>query len=288
MSTENNVIVPENPLLIQNTAGQWEQETQSRRSNLIEAVVVMAAIQICFWAIWFPLEIAYQGTSLDNLGEDIAIGILGVLLIFIVLRSPFKHRDTLKAWGLGDPRYVINQIRHGNKKIRGFFIGFLLFLIIVLIVVFILIWPDIAHYLFKTDKTAAKAFEATPTGIVLIIVLAIVLALFLGLFVIRYNNFLHALKVALVVCVILCVPLLLFALGIAYATNTPIQINPANFIENFAGYIFYGAAQQLLFASYFGTRFRKAFTPTRELPDPAHTTSKEERGCGKKELLSHF
>ena len=119
----------------------------------------------------------------------------------------------------------------------------------------------------------------------LIIVLAIVLALFLGLFVIRYDNFLHALKVALVVCVILCVPLLLFALGIAYATNTPIQINPANFIEDFAGYIFYGAAQQLLFASYFGTRFRKAFTPTRELPDPAHTTSKEERGLWKKRIV---
>ena len=102
-----------------------------------------------------------------------------------------------------------------------------------------MIWPDIAHYLFKTDKPQQKFLKPHLLGFAYYRFSNCFSVIF-GAIRHPYNNFLHALKVALVVCVILCVPLLLFALGIAYATNYPDSNQPANFIKISRGIYFMG------------------------------------------------
>ncbi|HMF34062.1 MAG TPA: hypothetical protein VKK79_21740, partial [Candidatus Lokiarchaeia archaeon] len=241
-----------NRLLIQNTAGQWEQETKSRKANLIELVLAQGLLQLVMWAVWFPNLLAG-----NNIGVDVAYGLLAILGIFVLLLSPFRHRDTLKGWGIGDARYVINRLRNGGTRTRVFFISIIAILIVVAIVAFELLFPKIFHFM-GINESAAAAFQATPLGSVVVVVLAVVIALFLGIVVIRYDNFLNALKMAFVVIVILGIPLLLLALVVN--PNVLSTIDPGNFAIGFAGYIFWGALQQLLFASYFGTRFRKAFS----------------------------
>ncbi|HMF34303.1 MAG TPA: CPBP family glutamic-type intramembrane protease, partial [Candidatus Lokiarchaeia archaeon] len=133
------------------------------------------------------------------------------------------------------------------------------------------------------NESAAAAFQATPLGSIVVVVLAVVIALFLGIVVIRYDNFLNALKMAFVVIVILGIPLLLLALIVN--PNVLSTIDPGNFAIGFAGYIFWGALQQLLFASYFGTRFRKAFSPSIQIAEPATAKREEEKALYKKRIV---
>jgi hypothetical protein len=118
---------------------------------------------------------------------------------------------------------------------------------------------------------------------VAIVVLAVVVALFLGLVVIRYDNFLSALKMSFVIILILGTPLLLFALSLN--PNVLSTVNPGEFAIGVAGYVFWGALQQFLFASYFGTRFRKAFSPAVPLADPATAKRAEEKALYKKRIV---
>lgn len=261
---------------IQNVAGQWEQETKSRTWNVLEPVIAMALIQVVMWGLWFPLELAGNDT-----GETIAYAALGGLGVYFLLVSPFLHKDTLKGWGLGDPRHVIERLRHGDAKSKAFFIGILSALVVVAIVAFFLLWPDIADALGLMDETEAVTFQQTPTGPVVIALLAIVVALFLGLVVIRYDNFLNSLKMAFIIIGLLGVPLFLLALAIGDLSG----VTAEEFAIGVLGYIFWGALQQFLFASYFGTRFRKAFSPAQALEDPETATPSEEAPLRKKRIV---
>ncbi len=99
--------------LIQNTAGQLEQEMKSRRYNLYELILAQAFLNVIFWAIWYPAELA------DNdLGRYISYGLLGVLGIIMLLTSPFRHRDTLK--GLAILAMLLIRFAMGQRRARSF------------------------------------------------------------------------------------------------------------------------------------------------------------------------
>ncbi len=264
--------------LIQNTAGQLEPEMKSRRYNLYELVLAQAILNVIFWAIWYPAELA------DNsLGKTISYGLLGVLAIGFLLTAPFRHKDTLKGLGIGDPRHVIDKIRNGRKKSKIFFIFILCLWIAIGILALEFLWPEIADALFNMSDIEAHLFQSTALGIVVIPLLGIILAILLGLFVVRYDNFLNALKMALIIIVVLGIPLTLLAVYLQ--PTVLLTVDWGEFALGVLGYIFWGAVQQLAFASYFGTRFRKAFSPAIEVAIPGKPTRKEEKAMYAKRFV---
>ncbi len=264
--------------LIQNTAGQLEPEMKSRRYNLYEAILAQAFLNVVFWAIWFPAELT------DNdVGRYISYGLLGALVIFGLLTAPFRHRDTLKGWGIGDPRHIINKIRNGPKKSKIFFIFILCLLIAIGIVALWFLWTEIADSVLNMNEASALAFQATPLGIIVIPLIGVVIALFLGLVVIRYDNFLNALKMALIIILILGVPLT--GLALYLQPNVLSTVDWGDFAIGVLGYIFWGAIQQVAFASYFGTRFRKAFSPAIEVANPGKPTRQDEKAMFAKRFV---
>ncbi|MBD3188032.1 hypothetical protein GF325_14440 [Candidatus Bathyarchaeota archaeon] len=236
-----------------NVAGELEQDMFSRKANFIEAVLMMSLLQIIMWGVWFPLDI---------MGKDPLVSyiILGCLALFM-FTSPIIHRDTLKGWGMGDPRYIIKSIKEGgNTRVK------ILIPVITLPVVagiaFVLFWADLADALdLGTDVID---WQDSIGGKIGIFGIGAAMGFLLIFFVIRLDNFLNALKVALLVIAILGSSL--FLLIIAFDPDAFVDFDVGGFFLNFLGYIFWGALQQFLFAGYFGTRFRKGFTPAIESP----------------------
>ncbi len=135
------------------------------------------------------------------------------------------------------------------------------------------------------SEASALAFQATPLGMIAIPLLGVVVALFLGLFVIRYDNFLNALKMAVIIILILGIPLT--GLALYLQPNVLSTVDWGDFALGVLGYLFWGALQQVLFASYFGTRFRKAFSPAIEVATPGQPTRQEEKALyGKRFMVS--
>ncbi|MHA1731327.1 MAG: CPBP family intramembrane glutamic endopeptidase [Promethearchaeota archaeon] len=260
---------------VQNVAGQWEQETKSRKWNLVEPVLAMALIQVVMWGIWFPMELAN-----DKNAENVAYILLGAIVLLFPIMSPFLHKDTLKGWGIGDPRHVIQKIREGDAKTKAFFTGIVALFVVVALVALLTLWEDAAGFM-GIDRDVARHMKTTPGGLAEIVLIAILLGLFVGLVVVRYDNFLHSLKVAFVVIAALGVPLLILAVFVGDFS----KVTLGGFAIGVFGYIWWGAIQQLAFASYFGSRFRKAFSPAQELEDPEHATREEERKLYKKRAV---
>jgi hypothetical protein len=92
----------------------------------------------------------------------------------------------------------------------------------------------------------------------------VVSVLFVTLF-IRYENFVSAFIMAMRIAL----PFLLLLLLSAYLLNGPGALrnfDPTLFTVNVFLYLFWGTFQQLGFASYLGTRMRKAFAPAAMVP----------------------
>ncbi|MEX2685071.1 MAG: CPBP family glutamic-type intramembrane protease [Candidatus Sigynarchaeota archaeon] len=267
-SQENRAPPPHQPgPRVLNTAGAWVQETKGRAWNLAEPVLLMSLLQVLMWGVWYPLELAGESPT-------VAYVLIGCLAIAIFV-SPFIHRDTINGWGLGNPMYVFKKIRSGGKpRVIALFVV-CLFLVIGA-VAFYFLWEEIADALFNMSSADAASFLASPGGTLGVIGLGMVAGFFVATFLIRYDNFLNALKVALVVIVALGVPL--FLTGIALDPSGLDRFDLGNFALNFAGYIFWGALQQFLFAGYFGMRFQKAFGPAVEAKEPGNPTKQEARG----------
>ncbi len=278
MITEKHVKGPKIRPQIQNTAGQLEPEMKSRRYNFYEALIAQVVLNVILWAIWFPAELA------DNeIVRIVSYTLLGMLVVFGLVTAPFRHKDTLKGWGIGDPRHVIDKIRYGPTKSKVFFITILCVLVAIGICALWFLWTDIADSVFNMSEVDALAFQATPAGIIVIPLLGVIIALLLGLVVIRYDNFLNALKMTIIIILIASPPLI--GLALYFQPNFLSMVNWGDFMIGVLGYIFWGAVQQLAFASYFGTRFRKAFSPAIEVATPGQPTRQEEKALYKKRLV---
>jgi len=247
---------------IPNTAGELEQETKSRKANMIEFFFVMTFILVDLWLIAYPAVL--MGIKwLDTL--SIVLLVIGALFLFFV--SPNLHKDEFNGWGLGNPINLFHEIRNSEKNKKITLVAIVLTLIVGLTLAVYIFWIEVADFLGINPEEALK-IQQNAGGSALIIGLGAVVAFLFATIVIRYDNFIPALKTAFKIII----PMAIFMLILGPLVNgmdVLYAFDAIDFIINVFGYIFWGTIQQLLFSSYFGTRIRKGVPPAEDLNSPA-------------------
>jgi len=244
---------------IKNTAGELEQETKTRKSNLIEFFLTMTIVLVTLWLMAYPAELL----DIDWL-NTVAIAILAIGAIVFILIGPFVHKDEFSGWGLGNPKYLIRDIRKADRQKKIILLSIVSILIMGLTVAFYVFWTEVADFI-GIDEPEAIEIKNSLGGTALIIGGGLFAAFLFSTVIIRYDNFLSALKTSLKIIGVLA----LLMIVCAFLINGPeafLGFSLIGFILNFFGYIFWGTIQQLLFSSYFGTRIRKGFAPAKD-PD---------------------
>ena len=242
---------------LRNTAGELEQETKTRKSNLIEFFFTMTLVLVTLWLMAYPAVLM----DIDWL-NTLSIVILAVGAIILILIGPLIHKDEFSGWGLGNPLYLYRDIKEAEKSKKIILITIVCLLITGLTVAAYIFWTEVAGFV-GIDEVTALQFRDGVGGAALVIGIGFLLSFLFATLIIRYDNFLTALVTAFK----LIIPLVILMIVCAWIINGPevfLLFNPVSFILNVFGYIFWGAIQQLLFSSYFGTRVRKGFGPADE------------------------
>jgi len=251
---------------IPNTYGELEREAKSRKFNIIEAFAVMTFVLVVLWAIQYPFGVLMEIKAVETGSTLLLVG--GALYLLFV--SPFLHRDTLASWGLGNPVALWRRLSDPTNSTRWLLGAIIASLTAILAGVFYWQWVEASDFLFDMKMERALEIKAGLAGKIGIVALGLILATFLTTFVIRYDNFLHALFTAIKIIAVLGSLLYLAAIG-TMGAKAFADFNGPKFALDVFGYVFWGALQQLLFCSYFGTRIRKGFAPAQ---DPARRNRK--------------
>lgn len=241
---------------IANTSGELERELRSRKFNVVEAFLVMTVLLVVLWYVQY-----FFGVLGDNAAVNKGVTLfLTVAALYCLFGSPFLHRDTLASWGLGNPVALWRMVRH-DEGVRGKIVGgIVLVLTLVLAAVAYWQWSEVAKFLFGMKEEAARAVIGSLAGKAGVGLFVLMLSGFFCTFVIRYDNFLSALLTVLKILVPLGGGLYLLAFAVM-GTAAFADFEGPKFALDVFGYVFWGALQQLLFCSYFGTRLRKGFAP---------------------------
>ncbi|MHA1149441.1 MAG: CPBP family glutamic-type intramembrane protease [Promethearchaeota archaeon] len=241
-----------------NTAGELEQETKTRKSNLIEFFAVMTFIMVDLWLIAYPAHLL--GITWLN---TLSIVLLVIGALFLLLISPNIHKDEFHGWGLGTPIDLFHQIKRAEQWKKIILLSILLLLIVGLTAAFYIFWTEVADFVGMTEQDAMQLKESS-SGMIFIMGLGAIIAFLFATICIRYDNFFSALKTAFII--IIPMAILMLILGpLINGIDVFLVFNATDFILNVFGYIFWGFIQQLLFSSYFGTRIRKGVGPTDDL-----------------------
>ncbi|HUW60027.1 MAG TPA: CPBP family intramembrane glutamic endopeptidase [Candidatus Bathyarchaeia archaeon] len=258
-----------------NTCGEAERESKSRKFNIIEAFAVMTFTLVVLWVVQYPFGVLLKMKAVNNVGNVLLFA--GAMYLLFV--SPFVHRDTLASWGLGDPVALWRRLSGGGSPAGlrdGSGSGRLLLGAIVITVtvclagIFYWQWVEASDFLFDMKTERALEIKQGLLGKAGVLLLGLVLATFLATCVIRYDNFFSALFTAIKIIAVLGGLLYLAAIG-TMGTKAFADFHAPKFALDVFGYVIWGAIQQLLFCSYFGTRIRKGFAPAQ---DPARRTRK--------------
>lgn len=243
---------------LSNTAGELEQETKSRKANLIEFFAVMTFILVDLWLIAYPAVLL----GIDWLNTlSIVLLVIGALYLFFV--APNWHKDEFYGWGLGNPVVLISEIKEAQQKKKIALIAIVLVLVVGLTLAVYFLWTDVADFI-GIEEIQANEMKQTPGGSAMIIGLGALGAFLFATICIRYDNFFSALKTAFIIII----PMAIFMLILGPLVNgmdVLYAFNAGDFALNVFGYIFWGFIQQLLFSSYFGTRIRKGVGPAEDL-----------------------
>ena len=240
-----------------NTAGELEQETKTRKSNLIEFFLTMTLILVTLWLMAYPavlLDIEWLNIL------SIVILVLGAIILILI--GPLVHKDEFKGWGLGNPLYLYRDIKDGRASKKILLISLLSLLIGGLTIAFFIFWTEVSGFVGINESTALGIRDGVG-GAAIVLGIGLVISFLFSTLIIRYDNFLTALHTSFK----LIIPLAILMVICAWVINGPevfLLFNPIGFILNVFGYIFWGAIQQLLFSSYFGTRVRKGFAPAKD------------------------
>jgi hypothetical protein len=240
---------------ITNTSGELEREARSRRSNVLEALGLATVVFLVLWPFCFGWGVLGDSKAVRQLAHlPLALGFAWVILV-----SPFWHRDTLESLGLGNPVRLWRMLRErtGWRRARLMLAVGLLFNAMFL--VGIANWPDTAK-LFKLGS-AARLWIVTPEGQVKAIIFCVLISIFVVTCLVRYDNFPSAFRVALTVSA----ALMLLAGTAALLHRGPAAfaaINPSQYPLDVFAYVFWGGLQQYFFTAYFATRLRKGFAPS--------------------------
>ncbi|MBI5684986.1 MAG: CPBP family intramembrane metalloprotease [Verrucomicrobia bacterium] len=239
-----------------NTAGEPEPEALSRRWNLIEPFAVMTLLLAALWALAYPFGVLGGVAAANTVARVIA----GLLLVHILLISPWLHRDTAASRGLGSPGRALAALRAMPRNRRLFFGGLLLLFVAFLTALAYQQSPGLLRFLFGVPRNATLRFRETLGGQATALCGCAALAWLWATCIVRYDNFGPALRTAGKLLAVLMPPFLLVALVVngpaAFATFDAVRLAGHAF-----GYVFWGAFQQLIFCSYFGTRLRKGIAP---------------------------
>ena len=262
--------------MIQTTAGDWEQERFSRKQNFVEAMTVMLIILSALWLVAYPFGVVMKIKAVNS-GVNLLLVLGGAYLLFV---APFLHKDTAQSWGLGNP------IQYGHLITRGPLIRRVMILLSS-ITVFVGLnivnyqqWYHVARFfqmqaLARTFGLSVDVYQWPHhfPGVIFVFFFGAVISALIAFCAIRYDNFHTAFRTAMIVAL----PLLIVIFVSAYiqrGTGAFQQLSFSRWALGVFGYIFWGFVQQLLFSSYFGTRFRKAFAPSNS---PANRVTGEEQ-----------
>jgi len=249
---------------ITNTYGEAEREAKSRKFNIIEAFAVMTFTLVVLWVVQYPFGVLLKIKAANSIGNLLLFG--GAMYLLFV--SPFVHRDTLASWGLGDPVALWRRLRDGSDASRVLLGAIVVVVTACLAGIFYWKWIEASRFLFSISPERAVEIKQGFLGKTGILLLGLVLATFFATCVIRYDNFFSALFTAIKIVSVLGGLLYLAAFG-TMGTKAFADFHAPKFALDVFGYVIWGAIQQLLFCSYFGTRIRKGFAPA---TDPAHRT----------------
>lgn len=251
---------------IANTCGELERESKSRTYNIVEAFVMMTYCLAILWLVIYPYGELMRINAIELAGQIL----LGFGAVYVLFYSSYIHKDTLSSWGLGNPVALYTSIRNRSPVGRIICTSGVLLIIVVLTYLYYYAWTEITREMFRLSWKEAVRIQATDVGNAMIIASGLIMATVFVIFIIRYDNFLSALFTAFKIILVLGTLEYMAAFAVmgkvAFA-----DFRPRQFAFNFFGYVFWGMLQQLLFSSYFGTRFRKGFAPT---ADPARLWQK--------------
>lgn len=257
---ENTSKIP----ILQTTAGDWEQERFSRKQNFVEAMTVMLVILCALWLIAYPFGVVMKIQAV-NVIVNLVLVLGGAYLLFI---APVLHKDTTQSWGLGNPIQYWHIITSGHpiKRVLVFISSIIVF--IGLNIVNYQQWRHVARFfqlqvLARTFGLSVDVYNLPHQfpGVIFVFIFGAVISALIAFCAIRYDNFHTAFRTAMMISL----PLLVIIFVSAYiqrGMGAFQNLSLSRWALGVFGYIFWGFVQQLLFSSYFGTRFRKAFAPS--------------------------
>lgn len=239
-----------------NAAGEWEREARSRRFNAIEGLAAILVVLVLLWPVVYLAGDYGENEAVNRLAGFVLAG--GAIYILFV--SPRLHRDSLESWGLGSPRRLWRVLKSLSGARRGVLLMILAGIFLALNYMSYHHWHEVAKF-FRFEGTALeRAREASFPGNLPVFAFGSLLAFVILTCCVRYDNFLSALKTAFTVAFplfgVICLAAFMQRGTAAFA-----GFSLSEFLLGVFGYLFWGFVQQLLFSSYFGTRFRKGFAP---------------------------
>lgn len=264
----NNCPMEKTPKIhgIQTTAGDWEQERFSRKQNFVEAMTVMLIILCALWLVAYPFGVVMKIQAI-NVIVNLVLVLGAAYLLFI---APFLHKDTTQSWGLGNPIQYWHLITTGPAIKRRVILIVSLIVFIGLNIVNFQQWRHVARFfqfqvLARTFGLSVDVYQLPQQfpGVIFVFVFGAFISALIAFCAIRYDNFHTAFRTAMIISL----PLLLLIFISAYIQRGMDAFQNLSFSRwalGVFGYIFWGFVQQLLFSSYFGTRFRKAFAPSNQ------------------------
>ena len=252
------------------TAGDWEREKRSRRWNLLEALGVMTFLLIVLWPFGYGAGVLQDSGSI----QPISTCLLAAGAIYLLFVAPFLHGDTAESWGLGNPRTLWRMLTTGSPARRVALALVMLALFLALNYANYSQWREVVDF-FNFHKLAESAglevnvFELPHSfpGVLIVFAFGSFLSAIIVIGAIRYDNFLPAFATALKVALPLLFIMVLAAILHRGWEETWEELEPKQWAIGVLGYVFWGFVQQLLFSSYFGTRFRKGFAPSKSPRD---------------------
>lgn len=257
-STDSADSMPDLPFTggVTNTAGEEEREALSRRFNAVEGLAAMALILVILWPIGYFFGVM-QGLDIANVVASLMLVIGGG---YALLMAPLIHKDAAESWGLGNPRTLWRLLTTGRAMYRVALTLVVAALFLGLNYANYLHWEEVVDF-FGLERSVLMDFTRAWPGRALAFVLGVPGSILVITMAIRYDNFWPAFRTALIISL----PLLVVILAAAWIQRGPdafTRLQPIPWAADVLAYVFWGFVQQLLFCSYFGTRFRKAFAPS--------------------------
>ncbi len=221
----------------------------------MEALLVMLVLLATLWGLAYPAVL----TALP-LAEAASRILIAALFLFALFISPWLHRDSLGSRGLGSPAALVRMMRRCTLGKRLALGGFVIAAATVLTMELYRNATGTTRFVLGIEPAVTINLQRTLGGKAVLLALCGLLSLVWFTCIVRYDNWRTALRAAPGILALL----LPITFLVAWAANGPAafsQARPLNLVRNGLGYIFWGAIQQLIFCSYFGTRLRKGFAP---------------------------